>query len=398
MTAKKIAFLGTPGYVLEPTRFENADLLKAVGANTGNLLFQLGSSLIVGGETHHVGFSGKAYDDPAVFRNLDYLVFPAANHLREDANWEYLTKFLAGARGQLVVVGLGAQAPLNANPARTAAAIRSNDSVMDFVSVLKSKAALITVRGEFTEAVCHALGLTSVVRAGCPSQFINPEKTLGRSIAAQISAMSEAQQAGNIAVTASAPADFDSAQRKDVEAQLFSWLATQGGLYVQQSCEPGLFDGVDGRLNASATQWINKLRNALSRKGNGDEFAVTLAKSFRVYFDARDWLSDMARMQLAIGTRVHGNIAALSAGRPGVLIVHDARVSELADEMRLPRIPLTSVAKHPDLKGLLGDVRFDGHAFDAARAGAAAVMLAAFQKIGLPASDHLRALALREAA
>jgi hypothetical protein len=47
LMTKKIVILGTPGFVERPERFGNADLLKAVGANSGNLVFQLATTKII---------------------------------------------------------------------------------------------------------------------------------------------------------------------------------------------------------------------------------------------------------------------------------------------------------------------------------------------------------------
>lgn len=183
---RKTVILGTPGYVQEPSRFGNADLLKAVGANTGNLIFQLAAARLIAGSVTHVGFSGRTYGDREAFSGLDFLVSPAANHLRSDADWTLLNKFLRQQRAPLVVLGVGAQADADADPALLAPRLRSNPSVGEFVSILRDKAVLVTVRGAFSEAVCHEMGLADVVPIGCPSQFLHASPNLGRDLRARM--------------------------------------------------------------------------------------------------------------------------------------------------------------------------------------------------------------------
>ncbi|MCC7253465.1 polysaccharide pyruvyl transferase family protein [Hyphomicrobium sp.] len=396
MSVTKTAFLGTPGFIPEPDRFSNAELMKAAGANTGNLVFQLASTEIVDGQLEHIGVSGKGYGDITVFRGLNFFVFPAANHLRADGSWDLLTKFLRSLRVPLVVLGLGAQAAHGESPTQTVSEIRSNSSVMDFVDLLKTKTALVTVRGAFTEAVCHELGLRDVLRIGCPSQFINPDVALGQSIARQL-AEAKSRESFPIAVTASAPNELHG-WRRDVEARLFSWLATNGGLYIQQSCETELFNGPAGLLNGEATYELDRLREQLAPDMPLDIFVSTLARHFRMHFDARAWMEDLSSVSLAIGTRIHGNMAALAASRPGVLVIHDARVGELADEMNVPKVFADAFHDASTVQDILARTVFDPVAFDAARSRKAGLLATAFERIGLPPSRHLLNLALRQAA
>lgn len=390
---KKTAFLGTPGWVQNPERYSKSDLMKAAGANTGNLIFQYSASRLAGGHTEHVGFSGKGYGDIDVFRDLDYFVFPAANHLRTDGDWTSLASYLALLRVPLVVLGLGAQAEHGANPKATAAEVRAHAPAMSLVDVLREKAALITVRGRFSEAVCHELGLKDVIRNGCPSQYINPDRELGRHIGARLAALRDGDASAQIAVTASAPNELKG-WRRDVEARLVRWLSEDGGLYIQQSCSTDLFDGLAGHLAQGRTPEHVHLYRALS-EGGGTEASVAaaLAKTFRMFFDARNWFKAIEATDLAIGTRIHGNMAALAASRPGVLVLHDARVAELAEEMHVPRIDSDAFLPAGSLKQVLAAVEFDGDAFDAARLAKSRMLADAFQKIGLPPSKHLLELA-----
>ncbi|MEO4001004.1 polysaccharide pyruvyl transferase family protein [Mesorhizobium sp. CAU 1732] len=392
---QKTAFLGTPGFVQDPGRFGNADLLKAVGANSGNLLFQYAATRLIGGTLEHVGFSGKGYGDATVFRGLDFFVFPAANHLKADGEWDLLTKFLKSIRVPLIILGLGAQADRGADPKATAASIRENQSVMDFVQMLKDKAQLITVRGPFTEAVCHELGLSAVLRLGCQSQFLNADRDLGAATATRLSELANSDapaRLARLALTASAPNELHG-WRAELEEKLFGWTAESDGIYLQQSCEEWFFDGAEGHLADLSSSNLAYAHRHIAPHMERKAFAEKLKATFRIYFDARRWIDDLAPVDLAIGTRIHGNMAALAASRPGVLVVHDARVTELAEEMHVPRVDGQSVIDATDHRQVLKSVEFDGAAFDATRRRKAGMLADAFSKLGVPPSDHLRHLA-----
>lgn len=392
MIETKTAFLGTPGYVPDPERFNNKDLLKAVGANSGNLMFQLAATRLIGGKLEHVGFSGQPYGSLTVFRGLNYFVFPAANHLRADGAWDLLVGYLKTIRVPLIVLGLGAQADHDGDPTTTAARLRENKSVMALVSLLQDKAKLITTRGAFSEAVCHELGLKDVLRIGCPSQFINPDKTLGAAIETQLSKLKDGEASARIAMTASAPSELQG-WRGELEERLFLWTAASSGLYIQQSCEDWFFDGPAGRLADLTPQQISYAHRHVAPSMGQGAFVEALRNAFRIYFDARAWIEDLSASDFAVGTRIHGNMAALAAGRPGVVVTHDARVAELADEMHVPCVDGQIVLDATDYREVLKAVRFDGAAFDAARKKKAALLAAAFARLGVPASEHLQALA-----
>jgi hypothetical protein len=394
MTEKKTAFLGTPGFVPAPERFSNSDLLKAVGANSGNLLFQYAATRLIGGKREHIGFSGKSYGDVSVFRGLDYFVFPAANHLRSDGDWKLLTGFLKLIKAPLVVLGLGAQAEQGADPRKTADALRQNQSVVDLVELFAERAQLITVRGKFSEAVCHELGLTKVMRLGCQSQLINPDPSLGANVARQLAELKEGDGSARIGLTASAPNELHG-WRRNLEEKLFEWIKRSGGLYVQQSCEDWFFNGAQGHLAELDEGHLAYAHAHIAPAMESDEFLAALRAAFRLYFDAGRWIDEIGETDITIGTRIHGNMAALAASRPGILVVHDARVTELATEMHIPQVEGDAVIGAKDYIEVLRQVEFDDVAFDSARLEKAARLAKEFERLGIPPSDHLASLAQR---
>lgn len=402
----KTAFLGTPGYIQQPERFSVDDLMKASGQNTGNLMFQLAARRLIGGEHNHIGFSGLAYADPEAYRDIGHFVFPAANHLRAGGDyWAGLLGLLNNVKVPLVVLGLGAQAETGVSPLETARLLKADGHVVNFISCLKDKAALVTVRGTFSEAVCHELGLDNVVRLGCPSLLLNPQRDLGVKMSSRLQELAT----GDIKRFALTAVDYSSfptrrsatlhrlpGQRADktlplrqLEEKLFTWLVKADGLYIQQSGGtavvelflPGGFDS-----NEQKFQRIYHLLSAQLDK-------VAFGHVARIYFDAEKWISDLRGCDLSLGLRLHGNMAAMAADVPAIVIATDARMSELVDEMKLPKLSCKDASLAPDLAGLVRKAQFDGAAFDASRLYKARKLRDHFLKINLPVSKHLQQLA-----
>ena len=55
-----------------------------------------------------------------------------------------------------------------------------------------------------------------------------------------------------------------------------------------------------------------------------------------VPLDPKTWIEELSAYDFAYGTRIHGNIAALLAGTPAVVLAHDSRTLELCRSLRHP--------------------------------------------------------------
>ena len=68
-----------------------------------------------------------------------------------------------------------------------------------------------------------------------------------------------------------------------------------------------------------------------------------LLERMTVYWSVEEWLDAMREVDCVIGTRLHGSIAALLAGTPSLLIVHDTRTEEVARHFALPSVRLDEI-------------------------------------------------------
>lgn len=388
--SQSYAVLGTPGYIRDPQRFDTGQILSALGGHAGNLMFQFAASQIVAAPLLHISMSDIPYLDTPEVRRTQTLIFPAADHLRPDTDWTDLNNYLQGVNKSLVVLGLGAVAPPDGNEAAMIAALKSAPSVMRMIDILRDRGVFVSVRGAYSQRICAALGLPDVHVLGCPSALINPDPGLGAAVARRLAYAAMPGVQARVSVSAAAPFDIaGSPDRCALEHRLLEFAMQGGGLYVQES---------GGALAMLATngQWYDLSsadRRALTAVLGGQvdplDLWAFLAKHGRFPINVADWRRDMRDQDLLLGTRVHGAMAALSVGTPGVVI----GVSELTRTMHLPVLDGATVLTATDLADALRQIDFDPAAFDRWRCATAHTLVTEFDRIGLPPSDHVRHLA-----
>ncbi|KAA8375838.1 polysaccharide pyruvyl transferase family protein [Leuconostoc carnosum] len=63
----------------------------------------------------------------------------------------------------------------------------------------------------------------------------------------------------------------------------------------------------------------------------------------RFFTDPKSWFTSLATFDFSIGTRIHGNIAAILSGTPAMTIAIDTRTLELAKYFKMPYIKLEDI-------------------------------------------------------
>lgn len=394
MTSPSFVILGTSGTLRDPGRFDEETTLKVLGANSGNLLFQYAASQIIDAPQVHVSQAETPYNEVSVLRGARALVFPAANHLRTGTDWTHLNNYLENAKLPLIVLGLGAQSPQIGGESETIAALKADPQIRRMADIFRDKGEFISVRGTFSQTVCAELGIENVHVFGCPSAMINPDPALGRQMAQRLAALRAGDTVPRMAMTAAAPFEIrEDTAKTALERKLFAWAHEAGGLYVQQSGGLTAMQAANGNWHLIAPNARRSIQKVLAPDMDPVDVWAYLSGYGRFYLGVPDWRADMAQMDLVMGTRLHGNMAAIAAGTPGVIIAHDSRTGELGQTMHLPHLDMKDAMAATDLKDAIAKIRFDGAAFDTWRAGTARAMCAAFDRLGIPIAAHVRALA-----
>jgi hypothetical protein len=294
-----------------------------LNSNAGNQLFQLSThrALLTPGTEIVSNGTLSEYEAPLqrdvdlVNAEFDAFVVPLANAFRPDFvhRLDRLTALIEQLTIPVVVIGVGVQTDVAGDLGPLG---EIDGPVRAFVSAVLERSASIGVRGEITKEYLQGLGLPEdgIDVIGCPSLFLHgPGFRLGT------------------------PKEWPGDDAR---------ISLNISPYV-----PGI-----GELSLAWTdrhpnlQYLGQVNDDLALMLWGVEPAepvpagvpMTLAHPLyqqgRVAFplDLETWLEHLRTVDFSVGTRFHGNVTATLADTPAMLLVHDSRTLELAQEHGLP--------------------------------------------------------------
>lgn len=353
----------------EPLPAESTLARGVLGRNAGNLLYaqavhhalSVPASEIVcdpdlaGGREPTARLAGRVND------NFDILVVPLANAFRRSflPNLDRLTRLIEQLSIPVVIVGVGAQA----NPTATAFPDFLRDPVRRFMTAVLDHSESVGVRGEITRRLLLELGFDdrSVEVVGCPSLF-GPGHDAPIALAdAGLTAHSRL----SVNLTLSQPRSAHIATRAATHYPNLEYVA-------QSALELRLMIKGEPLLGHADPETPSTLDHPLYREGR-----------VRFFLDPVVWRRHLATRDFVFGTRIHGNIAALTAGTPVHLLAFDSRTIEIADYHAIPRTLLSQVSDDTDPAKLYEAA--DPAAYVARRPAALATYLAFLERNGL---DH----------
>ncbi len=338
----------SPHRVASPAEFLHQDL---IGTNTGNLLFSDSVHKMLTVPDTTVTSNGIRTDisperAAEINERYDVFVVPLANAFRPTfhASLDRLTTLIEQLTIPVVVVGVGAQV---GEDYETGSLAPMDDSVRRFASAVLDRSASIGVRGELTARYLKGLGFADVDVIGCPSMFLYGDR-FPETRAAELDPTSRI--AVNLSPDAIPVGDVAGIARH-------TWERYPNLTYYAQNT-------VDGEL----LLW----GDTTPESGFADDFPLQLShpllreNKMRLPLDPATWIRELREYDFAFGTRIHGNVAALLAGTPAVVLTHDSRTLELCRYFDLPYRPLAEVPAQTDLRELYEDADFSamakGHA------------------------------------
>lgn len=292
-------------------------------SNSGNYLFQHsiwkalltpGTEIISNG-TLSERVLPLAGDADRINAEFDSFVIPLANAFRPEfaERLKNVTALIKDLTIPVTVVGVGAQASVSM---RLDEITQIDDTVKDFVGAVLDRSASIGVRGQFTSDYLVGLGFPadSVDIIGCPSLFLHgPDLRIEKRVSA---------------ITA----DSRLALNLTPEVAGIGAFATE-----QAARHPNLTyigqDANDLRLLLWGIPFAHvDDQQAPVHMGH----PLYQSDRYRLFLDTSTWYDFLAAQDFVYGTRFHGNVAALLARTPAMLLAHDSRTLELADYHRMP--------------------------------------------------------------
>ncbi len=333
-----------------PFRVADADTtyrLNLIGNNTGNLVFSQAVYRLLSTADAELETSGAdletselAKSQPRVINSrFDHLVIPLANAFRPSyiEKLDALSTRIEQLTIPVTVLGVGSQASLEGIHS---GADSLKPATTRFVRAVLNHSPSIGVRGQRTQDYLKSLGFGAehVKVIGCPSMFMyGPDLHVARKVT---SLTVDSPIAFNVSpyVPEMGPISMNAAEH-------FPRL-----VYMAQNIQT-----LELMLYGSYPK--SKKMKAMAASGAPITLDHPLIRSDRVRFflDPKTWFEHLAQYDFSFGTRIHGNIAALLAGTPALLLAHDSRTLELAEYHEIPHRTITSIEDGADAISLYSE-------------------------------------------
>lgn len=315
-----------------------------IGSNTGNLLFfnSVVRTLMTEDDTEFALANPLEKGRNAIETALsgaDLLVMPFANAFRKDFNIRAWVDCINAAKIPCVVVGIGAQFPLDLGNNKGSGCAGLDKNALDFCRAVLKKSASIGVRGEITYDYLRWLGLShdEVDIIGCPSMFSNPQLKIHNSqLGGELSNLKIATNGSGF--SKSTGADY----RNPPQFLKFLnriWKEYPGSVLIPQELDEGLavWQGRDPDRARFEPTYPHSPNDPMFRQNR-----------VRFFVNAPSWLEYLGGFDFVVGNRIHGTVAALLGGTPAMLVPTDSRTLELARYHEIPHIENLDNLNSPD--------------------------------------------------
>lgn len=307
-----------------------------IGSNSGNLIYAYGIFCALEGderilEVDH--YQAGPEEAGRINEEYDAFVVPLADAFRKEfiPKLVQLTKLIRKLKIPCIVAGVGLRAPYepDINEKRP-----FDREVKKFVKTVLNHSAVVGVRGEITGSYLKRLGFREESHyrvIGCPSMYAHGKnREIGKPVL-----------------------------HKDMKLSLnYSVLSP-----------PDVIELINGMLESYpdsrlVTQRLDELKLLhmkvpYKHKQNNPEYPTTpealpyARNQVRFYINAIQWMREMQDVDLSLGGRMHGNIAAWLAGKPALFFPHDGRMRELVEFHQLPSMPAKNVDKNMKLEEIV---------------------------------------------
>jgi hypothetical protein len=249
---------------------------------------------------------------------FDHFVIPLANAFRMSfiGNLDILTETISKLKIPVTVVGVGVRGGANSLDENVDDVPDDlKRSVSRFVSTVLDHSATIGVRGENTRAFLESIGFNDdkVDVIGCPSLF---------------------RYGGDLRVEKRVDALTPDSE---FSMNISPYVPYMGGSSLYHAKKyPNMTYIPQDLATLRLLTWGTNPRRFSPKMPTNDQHPFYQQDRIRFFVDSFTWINHLKTQEFSFGTRIHGNIAALMAGTPAHVLVHDTRTQELADFHEIP--------------------------------------------------------------
>jgi hypothetical protein len=319
------------------------ECFQATGANTGNLL--IGNGLFKQLRYDKLEPYRYAMTPQYVEENFDQVVIAAANFLFPGFDFTPISSFLDKIKLPVFMVGLGAQLPSSQAELENIPA-----GTWRLVQIASERSHSIGVRGHFTAEQLRKHGISNIQVTGCPSLYTNLSPSIRIRRPVDVSGATVVNGSRNVVGHSS---NKEAAAR--VERQLLQLALSRQLPYVFQNEQPEMqiSTGEDPATHMPALRSLAKFFDT-----DIDALVGFWQEHGKLFFSIQEWFDWIKSYDFSIGTRFHGNVAALLNGVPAVVFVHDSRTRELCEFAAIPHLSVADVSAI-DIQDIYQRANFD---------------------------------------
>lgn len=313
--------------------------------NVGNLLFSDSVHRLLSVPGTDVQSSSFLVDHSSATKRLaaqineefDVFVVPLANAFRETflESLNRLTEIVQNLSIPTIVLGVGMAEPLDAS---TAIPDETRAAAERFMAAVLDRSHRVGVRGEHTRSFLRRLGFGDehVEVIGCPSMFRHGPDLQVQKRAPAITPDSRF----TMSLTLGAPGIGRMVNRHAAKYRRMTLVAQDRARLAL------LLWGQDPAVDLDPELPVH----------TGHPLYVQ--DRMRFFVDPHTWMEYMRQQDFACGTRIHGNLAALLAGTPAMVLAHDRRTLELAEYHSVPYRLMSSISDTTDVAELYEEADF----------------------------------------
>jgi hypothetical protein len=288
-------------------------------------LLDFDEAVVIGG--------GEGNFDQAVeeLNRCEVAILRGSNYIHSQMNWGPMTAVIERSHVRVVAFGIGAQAP-RYQPVPVSA---ETERIMKLIA---ERSHSIGCRGRFTAETLNQMGIHSAVPIGCPSLFRRND----RNLKVVMPARDEIRKVAFTIARGISGMYCDAAhEARKKQLKLIEELSQRYDLYLVSQSEKSeklFYYRMYDRIEEAKT---------LMRNSGWDLAQMPwLEKLYwsRIFFGTSPaaYESMLTFCDLTLGYRLHGNIMALSNGRPAIYHTYDSRTRELVEHFCIPSYDIKS--------------------------------------------------------
>lgn len=328
----------SPLDIFDPTHIITQN---SIGGNVGNLIYQYSvfRALMTENTTitpdYYKFEPGRAEE---INENFDCYVIPLADAFREDfvPSLRKYTKLIKKLTIPVYVIGVGLRAPFEPD---LNGGFPFDEDVKAFVSAVLEKSTIIGVRGQITADYLTRLGFREGIDhtvIGCPSMYAyGRELTIRETNITKDSMVcinSSRKSPDNVL-------DFIDRSAAELPNHYFipQWMKELILTYV----------GAPNVTESNAKNYPNKMSHPMYMNDR-----------VRYPLNAPKWIEFISQADFSFGARLHGNITAVLAGTPSLIIPKDARMRELTEYHNLTHVMANEITDQTNIWDLIEQADF----------------------------------------